>query len=50
MEPNQERCAVCNERGARFKVKKAGATKIVCGKCAAALKEKGWIRIDPPKY
>jgi hypothetical protein len=28
-------------------MRKAGATKIVCHKCAVALKDKGWIRIDP---
>lgn len=42
------RCDKCNQRGARCEVKKAGAKKIVCHKCALQLKDSGWIRIDPP--
>ena len=48
METRDVRCDVCNQRGARCQVKKAGALKIVCAKCANTLKDKGWIKISPP--
>jgi len=48
MDARDRRCDKCNQRGARYEVKKGGAKKIVCNKCAATLKDSGWIRVEPP--
>mgnify|MGYP006972344207 CR=1 FL=1 len=47
MDARDRRCDKCNQRGAWCEMKKAGAIKIVCNKCAVQLKNNGWIRIEP---